>query len=123
MADFALTQAIRDGVLVVTFTGASNRSNAKEMTEGYFRIVLASGAKKVLADIRGLQGRLSEAETYFLLRDLPVKPVPEGIRTAIVESPANRTYAQFLEDTAANAGVHFRTFLDYDKAIAWVAAQ
>ena len=116
-----MTQELRDGVLVVTFTGACTRSNAKEMTGRYFRAVLDSGAKKVLADIRGLKGRLSEAETYFLLRDLPVKPVPADIRTAIVESPGNRAYARFMENTAANAGVEFRTFLDYGEASAWLA--
>ena len=120
--DFELTQALQGGVLIVTFTGACTSSNARQMTERYFRTVLESGAKKVLADIRGLKGRLSEAETYFLLRDLPVKPVPAGIRTAIVESPGNRAYARFLENTAANAGVEFRTFLDYDEASAWAGA-
>jgi hypothetical protein len=90
------------------------------MIRRYFEIVLGSGMRKVLADIRLLKGRLSGAGTYFLVRNLPVKPVPAGIRTAIVESRNNRAYAEFLETTAANAGVYFASFLDYEEALAWL---
>jgi len=93
-----------DDILVVTFTGESTGTNAQAMIRRYFEIVLGSGKRKVLADIRLLKGRLSGANTYFLVRNLPVKPVPADIRTAIVESRGNRVYADFLETTAANAG-------------------
>ena len=117
---FALADSIVGDILVVTFTGASTDRNAEAMTRQYFEIVLASGRKKVLADIRSLKGRLSTAKTYFLLRNLPVKPVPANIRTALVESPENLRYAEFLENTAANTGVYLSSFVDYDEALAWL---
>jgi hypothetical protein len=51
------------------------------MTARYFEVVLGSGTKKVLVDIRALKGRLSPGETYFLVRDLPdssrrLRPMP-----------------------------------------------
>jgi hypothetical protein len=76
--------------------------------------------KKVLADIRLLNGRLSEAETYFLVRDLPVKPTPLDIKTAVLDIEERREYAQFLETTSANAGVHFKYFVDREKALSWL---
>jgi len=100
--------------------GSSNDANSQAMTQRYFELVLGSGCKKVLADVRGLNGRLSGAGTYFLVRNLPVGRVPTGIRTAIVETPENREYAAFLETTAANAGVYFRCFVDYGEALAWL---
>ena len=110
-----------DDILVVTFTGESTGTNAQAMIRRYFEIVLGSGKRKVLADIRLLKGRLSGANTYFLVRNLPVKPVPADIRTAIVESRGNRVYADFLETTAANAGVYIASFLDYQEALGWLS--
>lgn len=119
-SDFYVTAAPLGDILVVSFSGRSTESNAQAMTRRYFELVLASGLKKVLADIRSLQGRLSAAKTYFLVRDLPVNPVPADIKTAIVESAEQREFAQYLETTAANAGVYFRCFLDYKDALAWL---
>lgn len=120
-ADFELTSSLQGDVLVITFTGASNDANAVPMTRRYFEMLLASGRGKVLADVRPLRGRLSSAGTYFLVRNLPVERLPQGIKTAVVEAPENREFAGFLETTAANAGVHFRCFTDYDAALAWLA--
>ena len=120
MADFDISSAQQEDVLTLAFSGVSTPQNAAAMTRRYFDIVLASGTKKVLADIRTLQGRLSIADTFFLLRDLPVKPAPVGIRTAVVESEKNRAYGIFLETTAANAGVEIKCFFDRAEALAWL---
>ncbi len=118
--DFKLAGTPVGDILVVTFTGESTKQNTDAMVRRYFEIVLGSGTRKVLADIRLLKGRLSGANTYFLIRNLPVKPVPAGIRTAVVEARHNRDFADFLETTAANAGVYFASFLDYEEALAWL---
>jgi hypothetical protein len=118
--DFDITGSADGDVLIVTFTGESTENNAQAMTKRYFEIVLRSGSKKVLADIRLLKGRLSAGKTYFLVRDLPVKPTPAGIKTAILEKKESRAYANFLETTSANAGVHLRSFVDREEAISWL---
>jgi hypothetical protein len=118
--DFDLKCSLQGEILVITFTGASSDANATAMTRRYFDILQDSGRKKVLADVRQLRGRLSGASTFFLVRNLPVGQLPRGIRTAIVEAAENSEYAGFLETTAANAGVYFRCFLDYDAALAWL---
>lgn len=108
--DFDITSSLHGDVLIVTFTGQSTRKNVHAMIKRYFEIVLGSGMKKVLADIRLLKGRLSVVETYDLVRNLPVKPTPANINTAILEMKERRGYANFLETTSANAGVRFRCF-------------
>jgi len=120
--DFDITSALDGDVLIVTFTGRSTEKNARAMMKRYFEIVLGSGTKKVLADIRPLQGRLSTGETYFLVRDLPVKPTPAGIRTAVLETKEKREYAAFLETTSDNAGVFLKCFVDREEALAWLRA-
>jgi len=118
--DFDITSSIDGDVLVVTFTGQSTEKNAHAMTKRYFKIVLGTGLKKVLVDIRPLKGRLSESNTYFLVRNLPAKPAPSDIKTAIVELQEYQNYAEFLETTSENAGVRLRIFLDYEKALSWL---
>ena len=106
--DFDITSSQDDDLLIVTFTGQSTTKNAHAMVTRYFEIVLGSGKRKVLADVRLLKGRLSVVETYDLVRDLPVKPTPTDIKTAI------------LETTSANAGVRFRCFFDPEEALSWL---
>lgn len=118
--DFSVEARPEGGLLHVRFTGRSDKENAAAMTRRYFDLVLASGERRILADIRELKERLPDAETYFLLRALPVQPVPTGYRTAILDAPENRRFATFLETTGANAGVAFKCFFDPAEALAWL---
>ena len=119
-SEFDITSSLDRDILVVQFIGRSTGENARSMARKYFDVVLASGSKKVLADLSLLKGRISTGETYFLLRDLPVKPTPVGIRTAILETEEQAKFAAFLEMTANNAGLGIKCFLDRDKAMAWL---
>jgi hypothetical protein len=118
--DFDITDSLDGDVLIVTFTGRSTKENAQAMTKRYFEVVLGSGLKKVLADIRLLNERLSDVQTYFLVRDLPVKPTPVDIKTAILEAEERREYADFLETTSHNAGVPLKCFVDREEALSWL---
>jgi hypothetical protein len=118
--DYQVTASTVGDVVVVAFSGQVTEKNAPAMTKKYFDLVLESGQKKVLADIRALKGRLSSGSTYFLVRNLPVSPVPEGIKTAVVDLKEDRGFAEFLETTAANAGVHLKHFFDYEEALSWL---
>ena len=120
--DFDITSSLDGDVLIVTFTGQSTAKNAHAMIERYFQIVLGSGTKKVLADIRPLTGRLSVVDTYRLVRDLPVKPAPAEIKTAVLDTKEGRGYATFLETTSVNAGVRIRCFVDRQEALTWLNA-
>jgi len=120
--DFDITSSLDGDTLIVSFTGRSTAENAHAMTKRYFEIVLGSGLKKVLADIRLLKGRLTLAETYGLVRDLPIKPTPADVKTAILETEERHEYARFLETTSANAGVRFRCFSDRAEALSWLRA-
>jgi len=119
-SDFDITSSLDRDILVVQFIGRSTGENARSMARKYFDVVLASGSKKVLADLSLLKGRISTGETYFLLRDLPVKPTPVGIKTAILETEEEAKFAAFLEMTANNAGLGIRCFLDREQAMAWL---
>ncbi len=116
-----ITSRVDDDVLIVTFSGEFIEADAVPMMQRYFDVVLASRMKKVLVDIRPLRGRPSMSATYFLMRNLPVVPVPPGIKTVVVDRPELRSFVEFLETTAANAGVQLTHFVDYDQARASLA--
>ncbi len=118
--DFNLEVSLEGDVHVVTFRGQCTSKNARAITACYFETILGQGCKKVLADIRSLEGRLPLADTYFLMRDLPVDRVPRDIRTAILENRDNHDYAYFLETTAENAGIRFKCFFDRREALFWL---
>jgi hypothetical protein len=120
--DFELVGAADGDILLVTFSGQSNESNARAMTKRYFEILLASGRNKVLADIRHLQGRLSAGETYFLAQELAAGSIPADVKTAILESEAQRAYGGFLETVLVNVGMRVRCLVDRDEALAWLRA-
>jgi hypothetical protein len=54
---------------------------------------------------------------------LPLGTLPEEFRTAILEAPEQRAYAEFLETVLVNAGVRVKCTLDRDEALAWLRAQ
>ena len=103
---FELNGSLDGDVLVVAFGGRLSASNATEM---------------VLADVRGLEGKVSAGRVYFLVRDLP-QPVPQGIKTAFLDRTERAEQAHFLESTAHNAGVELKAFVDPDAAMAWLRA-
>jgi hypothetical protein len=121
--DYGLASSVDGDVVVVTFSGKSTEKNAQAMTTRYFKLVRASGMNKALADIRQLQGRLSAGETFLLVHELPLRSLPAGFRTAILESEERRAYARFLEDVLVNAGARVRCVLDRDEALAWLRAE
>jgi hypothetical protein len=120
--DFALAVSEDGDVLIVTFSGRSTEGNARAMTMRYFGLLAASGKKKVLADIRQLQGRLSAGETYLLVHELRPGSIPAGFKTAILELEGQRAYAAFLETVPVNVGVAVRCVVDRDEALAWLRA-
>lgn len=118
--DFDLASRIDGDMVVVTFSGRSTERNSRAMTARYFEIVLASGKRKVLADIRQLEGRLSAGETFMLVHELPLGRSAAGLATAILETEAQRAYADFLETVLVNAGATVRCTVDHAAAVAWL---
>lgn len=85
--DFELSSSAEADVLVVTFGGRVGEDNVIAMVRRYFDLVRAERPKKVLADVRTLEGQLSSGRINFLVRNLP-QPVPKAVKTAFVDRDA-----------------------------------
>jgi hypothetical protein len=119
--DFEISSSVEAEVLVVTFGGRVGEDNVTAMVKRYFDLVRAERPKKVLADVRTLDGQLSSGRVYFLVRNLP-QPVPRAVKTAFLDRAERADEAHFLESTAHNAGVELKAFVDRDAALAWLRA-
>jgi len=119
--DFELSSSLDGDVLVVTFGGRLSENNVVAMVKHYFDLVRAERPKKVLTDVRALEGQVSSSRVYFLVRDLP-QPVPKAVQTAFLDRPERADEAQYLESTAHNAGVELKAFVDRNAALAWLRA-
>ena len=117
--DFEISSSVEADVLVVTFGGRVGDANVIDVVRRYFDLVLAERPKKVLADVRALEGKASSGRIYFLVRNLP-QPVPKAVKTAFLDRAERAEEARFLESTAHNAGVELKAFVDRDAALAWL---
>jgi hypothetical protein len=117
--DFDIKSTAQDDILLVTCGGLLTEGNVHAFIERYFEIALGSGLKKILIDLRPLDGRLSFGSTYFVIRELPA-PVPSDTHTAFVERKEFRSNGEFLEAALSNIGIASRSFLDYDEALNWL---
>jgi hypothetical protein len=117
--DVEIKSDVQDDILVVTFSGQVTDGNVHALIKRYFEVALGSGLKRILVDLRPLEGRLSLGNTYFVIRELPA-PVPPDVTTALVENKRFRKNGEFLQVALKNVGINLRLFLDYDEAFAWL---
>jgi hypothetical protein len=117
--DFNVESSEVGDVQFIVITGLSTDLNVSEIVRRYFTILGQSNKEQVLVDIRKLEGRVSLPLAYFVVRNLPPKP-PRRIKTAVLDLEANRGWDQFMEMTAANAGVALKYFYDSNEAISWL---
>lgn len=107
-----------DGILMVRVSGQVTTDNADSIIGDIFTLCQQHEARKMLADLRELQGRLSIVETYQRVKNYP--DYARFIQTAIVDLPENEAFYTFHETTASNRAMHARSFTSLQDAIAWL---
>jgi hypothetical protein len=117
--DYSITEKLEGDILILTTQGRLTKKNAHAIMGDVMKMLAETPTGKLLYDIRQLEGRLSLGSTYLLMGDLPSQR-PRNIKVAIVVSETYRKHDEFFETTAANAGVYFRLFYDYDEALKWL---
>ena len=117
--DWDVTSAMDGDVLVVTSLGRTTEENVYAIARRFLDILSEAKRALVLIDNRQLESRLSLVSTFFLVRDLPGRPI-SVMRLAIVDREENRAFAEFHETTSANAGQPLTYFFDYHEALQWL---
>lgn len=116
---YTLTHAFDGDILVITFHGHATAANARAIVDDYLRIISETSSKKVITDIRNLEGRVSFGSLYFIMRNLPQNQ-QRVFRNAIVDVEKHREFDEFMETTSANVGVCLQLFFDYEEALKWL---
>lgn len=107
------------------YVTASGSDESLEEVQAYGAAVVEAcrehSCRRVLADERALDYRLSTIDTYDLAKYYS-KYVPHVIRAAVVCSPGDLEDGSFWEVAVQNRGLLFRVFTDFEQARAWLKA-
>jgi hypothetical protein len=77
--------------------------------------------RKILIDIRRFKSRLSVADKFLSVRNLPLKNITKG-KVAILDNLDQEEENRFYQTTAKNVGVFLYIFHDENKAMEWLNA-
>ena len=113
-------------LILATASGEWEPQKDNAMVHEIMETVDASGSRKVLLDIRGLQFDLPIIQIFERVKEMREKRREFGIsstKAAIVYSAANEKLDKdlaFFETASVNRGLPYRTFKDMDDAMAWL---
>jgi hypothetical protein len=119
IVDFELNSSEVGDVLVIAMLGQGTAGNVRQIVGRCYELMSESDKQKVLVDIRDIKGRVPLPSVYHLFRNLPAQP-PRKAKVAILDLDQSRNWAEFMETTATNAGVPFRSLYDFDEAMSWL---
>ncbi len=119
---YTLSVDKKDDILWVVATGTRNLQTILAISKEILVACVEKKVKKVLIDVRTLEGRLSITNTYHLAdkQFLKMRDYSVISHTALVDLKEFEDSYKFLEIVAANRGYMFRIFSESDQAIAWL---
>ena len=110
-----------EGILEIVITGKVKAGSIEKVTDEVIAIKKAANLKKLLVDIRAIEGRFGYAESYFSVKKYSSSF--HGIHIALVDIPEDAAWESFHERTAINSGVSFKWFTNIDNARAWLKSK
>jgi|GEM_PF-85758 len=117
-SDYKIFSTENNGILEIAATGKLTKSSGNEIVNKFSDIVKEKKIRKVLVDMRALDGRLGITETYAIVRTYRLHMYKSIF--AYVDVPENAEYQNYHEITAASAGIMMKWFTDIDAARAWL---
>jgi hypothetical protein len=72
----------------------------------------------LLVDLRGIVKGMPLADVYYVIGSNV--NVLQNVRIALLFTPELETEGRFAEDVAANRSVRLKSFIDYERAVAWL---
>ena len=116
--EYKIASSQKDGILEIVLTGEVTEEDVEKLQNEIFPLIINSGVKALLMDVRDIKGRFGYVEAYSRVRSYP-SDIPR-IHTAIVDIAENADYENFHETTAMNAGLSYKWFTDIEKARDWL---
>jgi len=107
--------------LRLTLRGSSDRETAAAIAGDVQDLIARHSARRVLIDMRKLEGRLSTFETHALVR--AYRRDLTAARIAVIDLESNRFVNRFHEQAAADHGFQFRFFENPAEAESWLRGE
>ena len=119
---YNLTFEKKDDVLWVTAAGTRSFEAVLAMSKDILAALAENKVKKVLIDVRALEGRLGTIDSYEIVDQHFRKIQDRSVIThcAIVDLKEFEHSYRFFENLATNRGFTLRIFPDTDQALAWL---
>jgi hypothetical protein len=117
-----ITKAINIGEYVlVRHEGQLNTPEFEEARLSAKRILNEYHWNRLLVDLRGVINRVSLADVYYFMEsNTRVLPF---IKIGLLFPPEREENGRFAEQVASNRGVHLKSFVDYEQAVAWLTGK
>jgi hypothetical protein len=121
--DYKLAIETKNDVLWVKATGTRSRETVLDMSGDVLEACVKERVKKVLIDVRELQGRLLPKDSYDIAaKHFPKIRDPNVItQAALVDLEEFRDQYRFFENVAVNRGFNLRIFPNVEDALQWLA--
>jgi hypothetical protein len=109
--------------LSVRATGLRTSGNIASMAGEIVEECRKQNIDRVLVDVRELEGHLSIFESFMIPAKLFPRLKDRYVinKAVIVDTEKNRERIQFFESVARARDFNLRSFLDFDKARAWIS--
>ena len=117
-AEYQLTTSVNEGMFEIIMTGKVTAGSIEKLHDEVTVVIKATGIENLLVDVSAVEGRFRIAETYlYVIRSFPDRP---EVNNAVVEIPDNANFLSFYDDTAINAGLSVKGFINIDAARDWL---
>jgi hypothetical protein len=119
---YDLTIEEKDDVLWVTATGTRSTETILAMSKDILAACAEKKVKKVLIDVRAMEGRLRIMEAYDIVNQSFVKMRDRRVITqaALVDLKEFEHDYRFFENVAVNRYFNLRIFSELDEAVKWL---
>lgn len=117
-SEYQISSSVNKDIIEVIITGHVTKSTFENLLNEADNILRASGAGKVIWDVRALEGRFAYVDVYSRARSYTRHYY--DVHNAIVDLPGNASFASVYETIVVNAGVSLKCFTDMETARSWL---
>jgi hypothetical protein len=115
---YQISSSLNKDIIEVVITGQVTQNTFENLLNDADNVLKASGAGKVIWDVRALEGRFAYADVYSRARSY-IRHYYD-VHNAIVDLPENADFISVNEIRMVNAGVSLKCFPDMDAARTWL---
>ena len=119
---YKLTSEKIGDVLHVNLTGTRTRESIMAISKVIMKECVQHGTKKVLADVRAMDGHLKAISSYEIPNSFfpTIKDRSVLLKSAVVDLKESEHYFRYFESVVVNGGYTLRFFSDVDEAKKWL---